>query len=642
MAAAVTTVALVVYVLTLYPDVIGGDGGELIAAAASGGVPHPPGFPLYALLGRGFALLPLGTLAWRFNLSSAVCDALAAGLLFLAVLRWSGKLAAGLLAAALFAFSPGVWRYAISAEVFALNNLFVALLLLLAVLYAQKGDTRIAYATSFAFGLGLCDHHTLLLAALPLVAWALWVGRAQLLKPRALAIVSVCFLVGLLPYLYLPIAGARPTPVTWGATNTWHGFWVHVLRQEYGTFSLAAPGFASPTATAIVSSWADDLVRQIGWWGLPVLAVGLAWAWRDRKALRGFAYAALASVILSIATMALLGNVPTDDGLHRDILARFWQQPDLFLCAFAGLAVAAVAIRVPAPVALTASLLLAVLQLGVHWRDVDGRHNTIVRQYAGEVLRAAPPGVLIVAQGELVTNPVRYLQLAEGLRPDVRLVDGLLLSTPWEVVRLRQLYPEVVIPGRWYSKEDGGFSMKDFFDANIDRAPIMVCGGIAPGDHSTEGVYTLWPMGLCQMVHKSAEAVEVEGWIESSESGLPRIDFPGSRPPAGSWEHAAWLDYWKSREVRADKLLRIAQDDPAAIGYANMAVDVLRGIAAQNPEPLPEIYMGLAVAYQRLGLATPEQRQGAAEAWRNYLRVAPTDPKREAIEAEITRLSTAQ
>lgn len=122
-------VPLGVYLATLSPTVNGGDSGELITVAYLGGVAHPPGYPLHALLGKLTTLLPFGTVAWRVNLLSALCDAGAAALLCRAVVLLSGDLAAGLMAAGLFAFAPLVWPYAITAEVFALNNLFAAGLL---------------------------------------------------------------------------------------------------------------------------------------------------------------------------------------------------------------------------------------------------------------------------------------------------------------------------------------------------------------------------------------------------------------------------------------------------------------------------------------------------------------------------------
>ncbi len=77
--------SLALYLLTLAPTITwanaGTDGGDLITAAATLGVPHPPGYPLYITLGHLFAQLPIGDVAFRLNLFSAVCMALAAALM---------------------------------------------------------------------------------------------------------------------------------------------------------------------------------------------------------------------------------------------------------------------------------------------------------------------------------------------------------------------------------------------------------------------------------------------------------------------------------------------------------------------------------------------------------------------------------
>src|SRR5438093_4180433 len=77
-----------VYLATLSPTIGGGDGGELVTVGYVLGVAHPPGFPLYTLLAKLATLLPVGTVAWRVNLLSAVCAAAAAMLLCRAVRQW--------------------------------------------------------------------------------------------------------------------------------------------------------------------------------------------------------------------------------------------------------------------------------------------------------------------------------------------------------------------------------------------------------------------------------------------------------------------------------------------------------------------------------------------------------------------------
>src|SRR5512140_1586656 len=80
-----------IYLRTLAPGLTwangGSDGGDLIAAAATGGIAHPTGYPLYLLLARLFQCLPIGNLAFRTNLMSAFFTALAATLVFEVVIR---------------------------------------------------------------------------------------------------------------------------------------------------------------------------------------------------------------------------------------------------------------------------------------------------------------------------------------------------------------------------------------------------------------------------------------------------------------------------------------------------------------------------------------------------------------------------
>ena len=151
--------SLGIYLLTLAPTVTLVDSGELIVAARTLGVAHPPGFPLYILLAHLASLAPLGSVAMRVNAASALFGALAAATAALAAYealqipsgkRPSGsrsgsrgqqigkKAAAGeaavdslpplqvalpaLLAGLLFCLSRTLWAYATLAEVYTLDT----------------------------------------------------------------------------------------------------------------------------------------------------------------------------------------------------------------------------------------------------------------------------------------------------------------------------------------------------------------------------------------------------------------------------------------------------------------------------------------------------------------------------------------
>ncbi|HET9494099.1 MAG TPA: DUF2723 domain-containing protein [Chloroflexia bacterium] len=74
--------ALGLYLLTNSPTVNFTDSGELIAVAWTGGIAHPPGYPLYTLLGSLAIRLPFGDPAWRMNLLSVLFAAAAVSLFY--------------------------------------------------------------------------------------------------------------------------------------------------------------------------------------------------------------------------------------------------------------------------------------------------------------------------------------------------------------------------------------------------------------------------------------------------------------------------------------------------------------------------------------------------------------------------------
>ncbi len=74
-----------VYLRTLCPSVYVGDSGELIAAAYTLGIPHPPGYPIYCLVGKLFSYIPVGSIAYRLNIMSAFFASATCAMLYLII-----------------------------------------------------------------------------------------------------------------------------------------------------------------------------------------------------------------------------------------------------------------------------------------------------------------------------------------------------------------------------------------------------------------------------------------------------------------------------------------------------------------------------------------------------------------------------
>ena len=194
-------VALGMYLRTMAPTVSFWDCGEFIACSYILGVPHPPGAPLYVLLGRLFSLLPFHEVAWRVTLMSAVSSALGVWCVYLcgvALARRSlgghslrpfgdgrdvGVIAGAAVAALSLAFSYTYWFNAIEAEVYGYSILFTCLGLWV-ILYWEgtphgAGNDRWLLLLAYLFGLG-GGIHLLCLLTVPSLLLLAWFADAKL------------------------------------------------------------------------------------------------------------------------------------------------------------------------------------------------------------------------------------------------------------------------------------------------------------------------------------------------------------------------------------------------------------------------------------------------------------------------------
>jgi len=338
--------------------------------------------------------------------------------------------------------------YATVAEVFALNNLIVALQLYLAARAWSDKNIRFVYATAFAVGLGLSNHLTSGVAGAVVLSGLLWHTRKwwRELAP-ALGLVAA-LLAGLLPYVMMPIASASaiPSPAQWGDQSTLTGFLNHVLRREYGPFRLGGSSFDRKIGTLEqLAFYGRDALRQLVWVGVPLAAWGVYRGVQDRRTRPAVVLSALSYAIFLVAFHSL-ANLPLDQPLFHGIVARFWQQPNLFASACAGIGLASLPAGTRRLVVPTVFLLVG-CQIGLNWRATDQHRGWTFYDYGVSILRPLPEGTLLLTHGDLILNVARYMQSEEGVRPDVRILDQEMLTYRWMTGHVQRLMPDVTIPG---------------------------------------------------------------------------------------------------------------------------------------------------------------------------------------------------
>ncbi len=442
-AVVVAAIAFAVYLATLAPglthDNYGTDGGDLIAAARTLGVPHPPGYPTYTLLAWLFSHLPVGILAYRVNLLSAVSAAVAVAFLYLTsqLLQPPDENPVWIPAATslVFAFSPLLWSQAVITEVYALHTLFASLLLWLLVRWRTGARDPLLWLAAFTLGLGLGNHLTIVFVA-PAALVLLWSERQRWFRVRVLLPAVLAFILGLSIYVYLPLAAAQRPPVNWGNPQTWRGFLWTVTARQYQAFGF---GLEPSSMPGRLGTWALLFGTQFAWWGLAIALFGL-WGWWQRD--RPFARFALVWTAL-VGTYAFFYN--TGDS-HVYLLPVF-----LLMALWWGEGVRRllrlVQHRFPAwhRVALVAVLLLPLVSLGMHWQEAAPDDEWQVHTYIDQVLDTVAPGGLVVVRGDRPTFALWYGVYGEGKRPDIAVVNGPMLAFIWYREHVRYHYPNLTL-----------------------------------------------------------------------------------------------------------------------------------------------------------------------------------------------------
>src|ERR1044072_299912 len=185
-------VTLVLYLLPRSPSTAMWDTSEYIAAAYTFGLPHPPGNPLFVILGRVFSILPIATnIAVRINILAAVCSAVAAGMWFLITERvlvswfperWQ-RVLGGVVAALIGATAFTVWNQSVVNEkVYTVSLVGIAVISWLMIRWSDDPDgnkaDRILVLVAYILGLGYANHMAGMLAA-PAVGLAVLIVRPR-------------------------------------------------------------------------------------------------------------------------------------------------------------------------------------------------------------------------------------------------------------------------------------------------------------------------------------------------------------------------------------------------------------------------------------------------------------------------------
>ncbi|MCI0411720.1 DUF2723 domain-containing protein [bacterium] len=392
--------SLTVYARTLCPTIFTSGAGENVTAVVTLGVPHPPGFPLFCILGKIFTyLIPFGNSAFRVNFFSAVCGAAAAAMFYVlcrTLLGPSRRFAAAA-AALLLAFSQTFWSQAVIAEVYTLNALI--LVCVFYTLIRWEGGGALWPVGLFA-GLGLTVHP---LQALFLPGWIFFLLRSpqrDRIRFEDAGKAIVAFFGALLLHLY-PFLRSKANPaLDWGNPENFRNLVAYLTASQYRGRMFSLP--LSEVLQNARNGFAL-LFQQFSPW-LSILPV--AGAFLLFKKNKRLFIVTMVPAVLSLL-YAINYNIPWEIDVYYIpivLIAAFWT---FWLFS-----------TIPSKYSLALPV-LAIVPLISNFHVSDRSGNTIALDYGIDLLETAPENATLVLPQTDATFSVLYLTAVEKKRKDL-------------------------------------------------------------------------------------------------------------------------------------------------------------------------------------------------------------------------------
>jgi len=499
-------IVLVVYLRTMAVSLSFWDCGEFIACSHILGVPHPPGAPLYILVGRLFS---------------------SAGVLYLVVVEvsrewfgeeggWRGRLlgmVGGLSAGLWMAFSDTYWSNTVEAEVYGPAMLLMVLGTWLGLRWlrvrGERGGDHVLLLLLYVLYLGIAVHMTVFMVSLPVFLlvvlsdesrlrdWRFWLAGLTLVMvigsvtpflrvSAAVLLVSFvgmlsggegarrwrfCFwlvllgLVGFTVQGFIPVRSMLDPAIDENDPDTWSRFKMFLERKQYGQESMLKLMFRRK------GSWGSQfgIHQRMGFWGFfrqgwypvrwwpLVLGLGLfgmvvGW-FRER---RRWLYLMVLMVLCSVGLVLWMNFSDGTRGVQLEVRDRdyFFTPTYLYFSMWMGLGVSGLLWLVRRKLrglvreltfwALVVVLLLAPFgSMGYNYHRHDRSRNWIAHDYGYNLLNSCDRDGILFTNGDNDTFPLWYLQEVEDVRRDVRVVNLSLLNTGWYIRQLKHMEPKV-------------------------------------------------------------------------------------------------------------------------------------------------------------------------------------------------------
>jgi len=506
-----------VYLYTLTPTIGFHDSGELITCAWTLGIAHPPGYPLYTLFGKVWTtLIPIGNIAFRMNMESALFASLAVMMVYFITLKLTSKIIPSIVASLILAFSLTFWEQAVIAEKYTLNAFFFTLIIFILLKWQETRSQRLLYLFSFILGLSFCHHFqtiylvpaSIFFILATLLQEALKAQRKKLHRGHRFSQISsifnfqssiynlskmvLLFILSLTLWVYLPLRAGQDPVLNWGDPSNWENFIFHITGQHY-------IGYFSSIKESILRllSYLNFFPSQFGYILLLIALVGVVLLIMKNM----FMFFFLFLIFLSNTLSSLRYNI---------LNIQDYYIPSFILVSILINYSLSFIIEVLSKFRLSflkfLFLLLPFIPCSTHYFQNNRSLFYYAYDYGMNILRPLKKEAIIFSYGDSDNFPLSYLKMCEERKKDICNFVLTSLFCDWHIESIKKLHPKI-------SLSFNNISYKEFiksYDSRIvanerlnriitfgfGKFPIYVGPGVAEEENGIRENFFLLPDGI--------------------------------------------------------------------------------------------------------------------------------------------------
>ncbi|HMQ79392.1 MAG TPA: DUF2723 domain-containing protein [Ignavibacteria bacterium] len=480
-------VCLVIYIITLYPGVGFMDSGELAAAAYTFGVPHPTGYPLFLVLGYIAAHMPLpGSVVYKLNLLSAIEAAAAVVITYYAALILTRYIIQNLLNTSgkkhtvkkdkkspqnddtpktrkniddynlmiyVLAFAAAVctglaktfWLDAVQVEVYALHSVFISLIMLycLKIMTGLNEPSRKNWIVLFILlGFSLSNHLTTIffIPGLLYLLYLQYKSSSVFMKkviPYVLLVIP-----GLLMYSVLVAASGSGPYLNWSDLSNVSNLFGHLRGADYSQLMFSSTSKFGKNAGDFFSNLPGEMAI------LPLVfsAAAFLLLW---KSFRSFVVFVIITITFNLL-YAFNYNIVDINTYYLLVFFLFGlivPAGIIYLLSFgnaAGMLAKADEPKRSLPKVLAVSLILVVFSAAYNFKECDNSSNYANADFTVNAINSVENNAVIISYDwAYLYSGSLYYQLAEGLRPDVKIFNIKFLAVDWYLKTISKFYPDL-------------------------------------------------------------------------------------------------------------------------------------------------------------------------------------------------------